>query len=141
VLDRPQHRGASVLVTGANFGCGSSREHAPWALEDAGYRVVVAPSFADIFRSNCGKIGVLAVALPEARVRQLMSIAEEAPETELRVDLERGVITAPGFEAAFEVDSFTRESLLNGWDEVGLTLRHESEISAYEARLEAAAPS
>jgi 3-isopropylmalate/(R)-2-methylmalate dehydratase small subunit len=141
VLDRPQHRGASVLVTGANFGCGSSREHAPWALEDAGYRVVIAPSFADIFRSNCGKIGVLAVALPEARVRQLMSIAEEAPETELTVDLERGVITAPGFEAGFEVDPFTRESLLNGWDEVALTLRHHDEISAYEARLEAAAPS
>src|SRR5438477_12175594 len=83
VLDRPQHRGASVLVAGANFGCGSSREHAPWALEDAGYRVVIAPSFADIFRSNCGKIGVLAVSLPTGRVRQLMEIASEAPETEL----------------------------------------------------------
>ncbi len=137
VLDRPQHRGASVLVTGANFGCGFSREHVSWALEDAGYRVVIAPSFADIFRSNCGKIGVLAVALPAARVRQLMSIAEEAPETELTVDLERGVIAAPGFEAAFAVDPFTRESLLNGWDEVALTLRHGSEISAYEARLKA----
>ena len=139
VLDRPQHRGASVLVTGANFGCGSSREHAPWALEDSGYRVVIAPSFADIFRSNCGKIGVLAVALPEARVRQLMSIAEEAPETELTVDLERGVISAPGFEAAFEVDPFTRESLLNGWDEVAITLRHDAEIAAYEQRAAAAA--
>ena len=139
VLDRPQHRGASVLVTGANFGCGSSREHAPWALEDSGYRVVIAPSFADIFRSNCGKIGVLAVALPEARVRQLMSIAEEAPETELTVDLERGVVSAPGFESAFEVDPFTRESLLNGWDEVAITLRHDAEIAAYEQRAAAGA--
>jgi 3-isopropylmalate/(R)-2-methylmalate dehydratase small subunit len=139
VLDRPEHRGASVLVAGANFGCGSSREHAPWALEDAGYQVVVAPSFADIFRSNCGKIGVLAVSLPPGRVRQLMEIASEAPETELTVDLERGVITAPGFEAAFEVDPFTRECLLNGRDEVALTLRHQDEISAYEARVEAAA--
>ncbi|MEP7105360.1 MAG: 3-isopropylmalate dehydratase small subunit [Chloroflexota bacterium] len=134
VLDRSQYRGASVLVTGANFGCGSSREHAPWALEDSGYRVVIAPSFADIFRSNCGKIGVLAVALPEARVRQLMSIAEEAPETELTVDLEKGVIAAPGFEATFEVDPFTRESLLNGWDEVAITLRQDAEITAYEQR-------
>ena len=140
VLDRPQHRGASVLVAGANFGCGSSREHAPWALEDAGYRVVVAPSFADIFRSNCGKIGVLAVSLPEGRVRQLMEIASEAPETELTVDLERGLITGPGFEAGFEVDPFTRECLLNGWDEVALTLRHQDQISAYEARWGAATP-
>ncbi len=139
VLDRPEHRGASVLVAGANFGCGSSREHAPWALEDAGYRVVIAPSFADIFRSNCGKIGVLAVSLPDGRVRQLMEMASEAPETELTVDLERGVVSAPGFEAAFEVDPFTRDCLLNGWDEVALTLRHQDEISAYEARLGAAA--
>ena len=140
VLNEPRYKGASVLLAGRNFGCGSSREHAPWALEDAGYRVVIAPSFADIFRSNCGKIGVLAVALPEARVRQLMSIAEEAPETELTVDLERGLITAPGFEAPFEVDPFTRESLLNGWDEVALTLRHDAEISAYEGRRLEAAP-
>jgi len=139
VLDRPQHRGASVLVAGINFGCGSSREHAPWAIEDAGYRVVIAPSFADIFLSNCGKVGILAVALREGRVRQLMEIAGEAPETELTVDLERQVVSAPGFESGFEVDPFTRECLLNGWDEVGLTLRHEDAIGAFEARSGAAA--
>ncbi len=134
-LDRPQHRGASILVAGANFGCGSSREHAPWALEDAGFRVVIAPSFADIFRTNCGKIGLLALALPEAQVRQLMSIAEEAPETELTVDLESQAVTAPGgsFEARFDIDPFTKECLLNGWDDVGLTLRHEVAIAAYES--------
>ena len=138
VLDRPEHRGASVLLAGVNFGCGSSREHAPWALEDAGYRVVIAASFADIFRSNCGKVGILAVALPEGRVRQLMEIATEAPETELTVDLERQVVTAPGFECGFEVDPFTRECLLNGWDEVGLTLRHEDAIAQYESGATAA---
>jgi 3-isopropylmalate/(R)-2-methylmalate dehydratase small subunit len=134
VLDRPEHRGATVLVAGANFGCGSSREHAPWAIEDAGYRVVIAPSFADIFRSNCGKVGILALSLPEGRVRQLLEIASEAPETELTVDLEKQVVSAPGFECRFEVDPFTRECLLNGWDEVGLTLRHEAAIAGYEAR-------
>ena len=134
VLDRPQHRGASVLVAGANFGCGSSREHAPWAIEDAGFRVVIAPSFADIFRSNCGKVGILAVSLPDGRVRQLLEIAVEAPETELTVDLERQVVGAPGFESGFEVDPFTRECLLNGWDEVALTLRHQIAIANYESR-------
>jgi 3-isopropylmalate/(R)-2-methylmalate dehydratase small subunit len=134
VLDRPQYHGASVLVAGVNFGCGSSREHAPWAIEDAGYRVVIAPSFADIFRSNCGKVGILAVPLPEGRVRQLMEIATEAPDTELTVDLEKQLVSAPGFECAFEVDPFTRESLLNGWDEVALTLRHQADIAAYEKR-------
>ena len=132
VLDRPQHRGASVLVAGANFGCGSSREHAPWALEDAGYRVVIAPSFADIFRSNCGKIGVLAVSLPTGRVRQLMEIATEAPETELVVDLESQTVAADGFEARFEVDPFVKERLISGWDDVALALRHEDAIRAYE---------
>ncbi|HEX6350222.1 MAG TPA: 3-isopropylmalate dehydratase small subunit [Candidatus Dormibacteraeota bacterium] len=138
VLDRPEHSGASVLLAGANFGCGSSREHAPWALEDAGYQVVIAPSFGDIFRSNCGKVGILAVALPEGRVRQLMEIATEAPETELTVDLERQVVSAPGFECGFEVDPFIRECLLNGWDEVGLTLRHGDAIAAYESAVTAA---
>ena len=132
VLDRPQYRGASVLVAGVNFGCGSSREHAPWAIEDAGFRVVIAPSFADIFRSNCGKVGILALALPEGRVRQLMEVASEAPDTELTVDLEKQLVSAPGFECGFEVDPFTRECLLNGWDEVALTLRHQDAIAAYE---------
>jgi 3-isopropylmalate/(R)-2-methylmalate dehydratase small subunit len=141
VLDRPESRGASILVAGPNFGCGSSREHAAWALEDAGFRVVVAPSFADIFRSNCHKVGLLPVALPEGRVRQLMELAWEAPETEVTVDLENLTVTAPGFEAGFEVPAFARECLLNGWDEVALALRHEAEIAAYEARRPAWLPS
>ncbi len=133
VLNRPEHAGASILVAGPNFGCGSSREHAPWAIEDAGFRVVVAPSFADIFRANCGKIGLLAVELPEARVRQLMELAEENPALEITVDLESQTVVAPGFEAHFEIDGYTRENLLNGWDEVALTLRHEAAIAAFEA--------
>jgi 3-isopropylmalate/(R)-2-methylmalate dehydratase small subunit len=133
-LDQPRYQGASVLVAGPNFGCGSSREHAPWAIEDAGFRVVIAPSFADIFRSNCGKIGLLAITLPESQVRQLMSIAEEAPETEVVVDLEAQTVAAPGFEGRFEIDPFVKECLLNGWDDVGLTLREKDAIAAFEER-------
>jgi 3-isopropylmalate/(R)-2-methylmalate dehydratase small subunit len=133
-LDRPEFKGASILVAGANFGCGSSREHAPWAIEDAGFRVVIAPSFADIFRTNCGKTGLLALTLGEGQVRQLMSIAEEAPETEVTVDLEAQTVHAPGFEARFEVDPFDKENLVNGWDDVARTLRQEDAIGAYERR-------
>src|SRR5919201_3048124 len=97
VLDRPEHRGATVLVTGPNFGCGSSREHAAWALQQSGFRAVIAPSFGDIFRNNCHKIGLLPVQLAEGRVRQLIEIASEAPETELEVDLERQTVSADGF--------------------------------------------
>jgi 3-isopropylmalate/(R)-2-methylmalate dehydratase small subunit len=134
VLDRPEHKGAQVLVAGANFGCGSSREHAAWAIQQAGYRVVIAPSFGDIFRNNSAKTGLLAVQLPRARVSQLMEIASEAPETELTVDLEHQLVSAEGFEAGFEIDPFVKQCLLNGWDDVALSLRHESEIAAYEAR-------
>jgi 3-isopropylmalate/(R)-2-methylmalate dehydratase small subunit len=141
VLDRPEYRGASVLLTGANFGCGSSREHAPWSIQDAGFRVVIAPSFADIFRNNCGKIGLLAVQLPEASVRRLMELAEEDPTTRVAVDLESLSVTAAGFSERFEVDPFARECLLNGWDDVALTLRHEDAISAFEQRREAWLPS
>ena len=132
-LDEPRFKGASVLVAGPNFGCGSSREHAPWAIEDAGFRVVIAPSFGDIFRTNCGKTGLLAIALPEAQVRQLLSIAEEDPRTELTVDLEAQTVAAPGFEAGFEIDPFVKENLLNGWDDVALTMRQEDAIAAYES--------
>jgi 3-isopropylmalate/(R)-2-methylmalate dehydratase small subunit len=126
---------AFVLVAGPNFGCGSSREHAPWAIEDAGFRVVIAPSFADIFRTNCDKVGILAVQLPEPRVRQLLDMAEEDPTVEVSVDLERQTVSAPGFvEAHFEIDQFTKECLLNGWDGVALTLRHQDAIAAYERK-------
>jgi 3-isopropylmalate/(R)-2-methylmalate dehydratase small subunit len=136
VLNRPEYEGASVLVTGPNFGCGSSREHAPWSLQDAGFRAVIAPSFADIFRTNCMKIGLLPVALPEPSVRRLLELVEEDPETTVTVDLESLTISAAGFGERFELDPYARECLLNGWDAVALTLRHEDEIAAYEARRE-----
>ena len=134
VLNRPEYQGASVLLAGRNFGCGSSREHAPWALQDAGFRVVIAPGFADIFRSNCLKIGLLPVQLAEPSVRWLMELATEDPATAVTVDLEAQTITAAGFTERFDVDPFARECLLNGWDAVGLSLRHVDAIAAYEGR-------
>ena len=136
VLDRPEYSGASVLLAGPNFGCGSSREHAPWALEDAGFKVVIAPGFADIFRNNCLQTGLLAVQLPEASVRRLMELAVEDPATPVTVDLDAQTVSAAGFTERFEIDSFARECLLNGWDAVALTLRHEAAIAAYEASRE-----
>jgi 3-isopropylmalate/(R)-2-methylmalate dehydratase small subunit len=136
VLNRPEYEGASVLVTGPNFGCGSSREHAPWSLQDAGFRAVVASSFADIFRNNCLKIGLLPVQLPEASVRRLLELATEDPTTTVKVDLGAQAVTTAGFSERFEVDPFARECLLNGWDAVALTLRHEPEIAAYEVERE-----
>jgi 3-isopropylmalate/(R)-2-methylmalate dehydratase small subunit len=127
-LNRPEYAGATILVTGRNFGCGSSREHAAWALQDAGFEVVVAPSFGDIFAANAAQIGLVTVALPEDDVRQVMT----APE--LTVDLEALTITAPGAETvAFEFDPFRRHKLLNGLDDIGLTLQHEDEIAAFES--------
>jgi 3-isopropylmalate/(R)-2-methylmalate dehydratase small subunit len=132
-LERPEYAGAPILVAGRNFGCGSSREHAPWALEDFGFRAVIAPSFADIFRTNCTKIGLLPVQLPEADVHALIAAAEATPGASAAVDLERQVVVAPGGrELPFEIDPVVRERLLNGWDDIALTLAHEAEITAYE---------
>jgi 3-isopropylmalate/(R)-2-methylmalate dehydratase small subunit len=126
--------GASILVAGKNFGCGSSREHAVWALEDFGFRTVIAPSFADIFSNNCGKNGVLAVVLSEAEVAEILRRAQ-APGYSLTIDLEQKKVSdAQGFSASFAMDEFTRHCLLNGLDDIGLTLQHEKEIAAYEAR-------
>ena len=133
ILDRPEHRGARILVTGPNFGCGSSREHAPWAIQEAGYEVIIAPSYADIFRSNCGNIGVPAITLPEAQVRELLDLALEAPETEAVVDLEKQSITAGALSFRFEIEPFLKERLRNGLDEVGLTMQKMDKIAAYEA--------
>jgi 3-isopropylmalate/(R)-2-methylmalate dehydratase small subunit len=133
VLDRPEHRGARILVTGPNFGCGSSREHAPWAIQEAGYEVIIAPSFADIFRSNCGNIGVPALTLPEAQVRELLDLALEAPETEAVVDLEKQSITAGALSFRFEIEPFLKERLRGGLDEIGLSLRKLDKVTAYEA--------
>jgi 3-isopropylmalate/(R)-2-methylmalate dehydratase small subunit len=133
ILDRPAYAGASVLVTGPNFGCGSSREHAAWSLMDAGLRVVIAPSFADIFKSNSFRCGLLPVELPEDVTHQLIALALEEPGIEVTVDLVGQRVSAGDFFAPFRIDPFFRECLLNGWDEVALTLRQDDEISRHEA--------
>ena len=140
VLDRPEYQGASVLVAGANFGCGSSREHAPWALRDFGFKAIIAPSYADIFRGNSYKTGLLAVTLPDSQVRHLMDLVTEDPTVEVTVDLERQTVRGEGFDYRFEIDPFAREMLLHGQDDISLIERHESEIAAYEKRREAWLP-
>jgi 3-isopropylmalate/(R)-2-methylmalate dehydratase small subunit len=134
VLNDARYAGASILLAGANFGCGSSREHAPWAIEDAGFRAVIAPSFADIFRNNCTKIGLLPVELRDESVRALMDAVLDDPTTELEVDLQALIVRAPGIDEVFDLESFTRWRLLEGLDDIGLSLRHEDAIGAYEAR-------
>ena len=133
VLNDPRYAGANVLIAGPNFGCGSSREHAPWALEDYGFRAILSPSFADIFRNNCMKVGVLPVELPAESVRALMDAVLDDPATRIVVDLENRTVSAPGLEEIFEIDDFTRWRLLEGLDDIGLTLRNEQTISDYEA--------
>jgi 3-isopropylmalate/(R)-2-methylmalate dehydratase small subunit len=131
VLYKPEYKGAQILVTGANFGCGSSREHAPWALLDFGIRCLIAPSFADIFYNNCFKNGILPITLPQAEVDRLMPDATKGAV--LSVDLEKQEITRPNGEVIrFEIDPFRKQCLLNGWDDIGLTLRHETKIADYE---------
>src|SRR3712207_5541102 len=132
VMNRSEHEGAVVLLAGKNFGSGSSREHAPWAIQDYGFGAVIAPSFADIFKNNCAKIGLLAVELPEASVKKLLDTVRENPEAEIAVDLEERTVTGPGVEVDFEIDDFTRHRLLNGLDDIGLTLTHEDELQAFE---------
>jgi len=132
-LNRQEFRGASILLAGRNFGCGSSREHAAWALQDHGFDAVIAPSFGDIFRTNAGKIGMLAIALPADEVERLMESVDLDSGSEMRVDLERRVIVAPDCrEVAFDFDETTRHRILHGLDEIALTLQHEDAIAAYE---------
>jgi 3-isopropylmalate/(R)-2-methylmalate dehydratase small subunit len=132
VLNRPEAQGATILLAGPNFGSGSSREHAVWALEDHGFRAIVAPSFADIFRNNCTKVGLLPVRLPEETVRALMDTVEADPAAGITIDLEARTVISPGVEAAFEIDDFTRRRLLEGLDDIGLTIQHEGQISGFE---------
>ena len=136
ILNNPAYKGAPIMITGANFGCGSSREHAPWALEDMGLRAIIAPSFADIFRNNCAKIGLLTVVLPQADVQRLMARSEELPNSELVVDLaSQTVSTADGtFTAKFEIDPFVKYTLTEGLDDIGLTLKQAASIDAFEAK-------
>jgi 3-isopropylmalate/(R)-2-methylmalate dehydratase small subunit len=132
-LNRREFRGASILLAGRNFGCGSSREHAAWALQDYGFDAVVAPSFGDIFRTNAGKIGMLAIALPADEVERLMESVDLDTGSEMTVDLERQVIVAPdGREVPFDFDETTRHRILHGLDEIALTLQHEDAIAEYE---------
>lgn len=135
-LNHPHVRDASILLAGANFGCGSSREHAPWALMDYGFRCIVAPSFSDIFYSNCFQNGLLAVRLEEAQIRKLFETARSTPGYALTVDLHQRVIQDDqGLKFSFEMDPFLRECLLHGLDEIGLTLLHEEKILEHERQI------
>jgi 3-isopropylmalate/(R)-2-methylmalate dehydratase small subunit len=135
VLDEPRYEGASILIAGKNFGCGSSREHAVWALADFGFRAVISSSFADIFANNGTKNGFLAVRLSEDEVAQLMQRAQEIDDYQVTIDLEKcEVRDEQGFHAKFPSDEFVRHCLLNGLDDIGLTLQHEAEIQAYETK-------
>lgn len=136
VLNQPAYAGASILLAGKNFGCGSSREHAPWALLDYGFRAIIAPSFADIFANNCTKNGLLPVALEESKVMELMGKAGGGVEVyQVTVDLvEKQVRDSSGFRASFEIDDFKRKFLLEGLDDIGLSLKFQNYITAYEQR-------
>ena len=134
VLNQPRYKGASILLARSNFGCGSSREHAPWALEQYGFRALIAPSFADIFFNNCFKNGILPIQLPESQVAKLFDEVLAFPGYSLTVDLPRQVVVKPdGVELPFDVQPFRKYCLENGFDDIGLTLRHEDKIKAFEA--------
>ncbi len=135
VLNQERFKGAEVLLTRSNFGCGSSREHAPWALLDFGFRAIVAESFADIFFNNCFKNGILPLVLPKAEIDALFGLVEYSPGFKLTVDLPNQKVVRPdGHAIPFEVDPFRKECLINGWDDIGLTLRHADDIRAFEER-------
>ena len=140
VLNDPRYAGASIMLAGPNFGCGSSREHAPWAIEDAGFRAVIAASFGDIFRNNALKIGLLPVELAQESVRALMDAVIDDATTRIVVDLDLRTVSAPGVEETFPIDDFTRRRLMEGLDEIGLTLQHEDAIASYEANRDAWLP-
>jgi 3-isopropylmalate/(R)-2-methylmalate dehydratase small subunit len=134
-LNAPRYRGAEVLIANKNFGCGSSREHAPWALEQYGFHAIISPSFADIFYNNCFKNGILPVVLPQGTVDELLNKAKATPGYELTVDLpSQTVFDDSGFSAQFEIDGFRKHCLYNGLDDIGLTLEDEPDITSYEAR-------
>ncbi len=141
VLNQPRYKGASILLARKNFGCGSSREHAPWAIDQYGFRAILAPSFADIFFNNCFKNGLLPIVLPESVIDGLFNEVAAFPGFELTIDLERQrVVKAQGEEIPFEVNAFRKYCLLNGFDDIGLTLRHADKIRAYEAQRLATKP-
>jgi len=132
-MNKPEHQDAKVLLSGRNFGSGSSREHAPWAIEDAGFRAIIAVSFADIFRNNCGNVGIVAVALPEEQVRTLFDAVAADPTTVVTVDLQAQTVVGGGVDTTFDIDAHTRHKLLNGLDDVGLSLQRADQITDHEA--------
>jgi 3-isopropylmalate/(R)-2-methylmalate dehydratase small subunit len=132
VMNKAEHEGAVILLAGENFGSGSSREHAPWALQDYGFGAIIAPSFADIFKNNCSKIGLLAVELPEETVKKLLDAVREDPQTVITVELTERVVTGPNVYETFEMDDFTRQRLLEGLDDIGATLEHEDDLETFE---------
>ena len=136
ILNQPRYQGATILLARRNFGCGSSREHAPWALADYGFRAILAPSYADIFFNNCFKNGLLPIVLPESQVDRLFADAAAFPGFRLTIDLDRQTVATPdgSLVLPFDVDPFRRHCLLNGFDDIGLTLQHADEIHAYEAK-------
>jgi len=141
VLNREPYRGAKILLAGDNFGCGSSREHAPWSLEDFGIRCVIAPGFADIFFNNCVKNGVLLIVMEEAKVNQLMALADNPQSCEMSIDLEAQSITlADGTIMSFEIESFRKHRLMNGLDDIEITLQKDAAISAFEAKQKSELP-
>ena len=141
VINQARYRGASILVTRANFGCGSSREHAPWALLDYGFRAILAESFADIFFNNCFKNGILPVQLPKAEIDALFGLVAHSPGYALEIDLPAQLVKRPdGHAIPFDVDPFRKECLVNGWDDIGLTLRHADKIREFEERRRARHP-
>jgi 3-isopropylmalate/(R)-2-methylmalate dehydratase small subunit len=141
VLNKPQYREAEILVAGENFGCGSSREHAPWAIKDFGIRCVIAPSYADIFYNNCFKNGILPIVLPQSQVDVLMKDAEKGANARMSIDLEaQTVTTSDGDVFNFEVDSFKKHCLMNGLDDIGLTLEKVGSVKAFEAKASAERP-
>lgn len=134
VLNRPESAGASVLVAGRNFGCGSSREHAPWALQDYGFKAVISPYFADIFRGNSLKVGLLPITVDEETYHELVSLCEEDPEAQVTVDLASQTVTLPGGrQVSFPIDGFAKYCLLNGVDQMGFLMQQDDEIAAFEA--------
>jgi 3-isopropylmalate/(R)-2-methylmalate dehydratase small subunit len=141
ILNDRRFDGATILLAGPNFGCGSSREHAPWAIEDHGFKAVIAPSFADIFRNNCLKIGLLPIELRQESVRALMDASLDDPETRIEIDLDALTVRAPGLDETFDMEQFARWRLMEGLDDIGLTLRHTDAIDVFEASRAAWLPS
>ncbi len=132
VMNKAEHEGAVILLAGENFGSGSSREHAPWALQDYGFGAIIAPSFADIFKNNCAKIGLLAVELLKETIQKLLDAVREDPQTVLTVELTERIVSGPNVYETFEMDDFTRQRLMEGLDDISLTLTHEEDLEAFE---------